>query len=63
LTPEASAGILDFLAEYDKSATLSKIQAFLEEEYNLLASISAISVDLRRQKIIKKKVYRFTGDL
>jgi hypothetical protein len=30
----------------------------MEEEYDIIVSISAISVDLKRQKLTKKKIYK-----
>jgi transposase len=57
LTPEASNGIFNFLSKYDKSAKLDEIQAFVKEKYDISVLRMAISDELRRQKLTRKKVF------
>ena len=56
ITPEAQEGIVEFLLEYDKQATIEEVGVFLEEEYDIKVSKDTISRAIRRAEITRKVV-------
>ena len=38
ITPEAQDGIVEFLIEYDKQATVEEVRIFIEEEFDIQVS-------------------------
>lgn len=61
ITPEAQEGIVEFLLECDKQATIEEVRLFLEEEYDIQTSRTAICRAIQRAQITRKAVSRCLG--
>lgn len=56
ITPEAQEGIVEFLLEYDKQATIEEVRIFIEEEYDIKASKATVSRAIRQAEFTRKVV-------
>jgi transposase len=56
ITPEAQEGIVEFLLEYDKQATVDEVRIFIEEEYDITASKKTIERAIRQAQFTRKVV-------
>jgi transposase len=56
ITPEAQEGIVDFLLEYDKQATIDEVRIFIEEEYEIVASKKTVHRAIRQAQFTRKVV-------
>jgi transposase len=56
ITPEAQEGIVEFLIEYDKQATIEEVRIFIEEEFDVKASRWTISRAIRQANLTRKVV-------
>jgi transposase len=56
ITAEAQEGIVEFLIEYDKQATIEEVRIFIEEEYSVKASKATVSRAIRQTELTRKVV-------
>jgi transposase len=56
ITPEAQEGIVEFLIEHDKQATVEEVRIFLEEEFDIQVSWSAVQRAIKQAQFTRKVV-------
>jgi transposase len=56
ITAEAQEGIMEFLIEYNKQATIKEVRIFIKEEYNVKASKATVSRAIRQAGLTRKVV-------
>lgn len=56
ITAEAQEGIVEYLIEYDKQATMEEVRIFIEEEFHIQASRYTVSRVIRQAQFTRKVV-------
>jgi transposase len=56
ITPEAQDGIVEHLIEHDKQATVEEVRIFLEEEFDIQVSWSAVQRAIKQAQFTRKIV-------